>query len=77
MGTFDDNDNLTGSKVNLNKFTSAYGALKLLEYLGYGQTTTKLYSETAGVNRSIYPISSAGSYLRYLDQQLVTATSLY
>lgn len=61
MGTFDSNDNLTGSKVNMNKFTTAYGALKLLEYLGYGQTTTKLYSETAGINRSIYPVGSAGS----------------
>ena len=61
MGTFDSNDNLTGSKVNMNKFTTAYGALKLLEYLGYGQTTTKLYSSTAGVNRSVYPLSSAGS----------------
>ena len=61
MGTFDGDDNLTGSKVNMNKFTTAYGALKLLEYLGYGQTTTKLYSTSAGVNRSIYPIASAGS----------------
>lgn len=61
MGTFDDNDNLTGSKVNMNKFTTAYGSLKLLEYLGYGLTSTKLYSEAAGVNRSIYPIASAGS----------------
>ena len=61
MGTFDKDDNLTGSKVNMNKFTTAYGALKLLEYLGYGQTTTKLYSTTAGINRSIYPIDSAGS----------------
>ena len=61
MGTFDSNDKLTGSKVNMNKFTTAYGALKLLEYLGYGQTTTKLYSSTAGVNRSVYPLSSAGS----------------
>lgn len=61
MGTFDGDDNLTGSKVNMNKFTTAYGALKLLEYLGYGQTSTKLYSTTTGVHRSIYPISSAGS----------------
>ncbi len=61
MGTFDGDDNLTGSKVNMNKFTTAYGALKLLEYLGYGQTTTKLYSTSAGTHRSIYPISSAGS----------------
>ncbi len=61
MGTFDGDDNLTGSKVNMNKFTTAYGALKLLEYLGYGQTTTKLYSTSAGINRSIYPIASAGS----------------
>ena len=61
MGTFDGDDNLTGSKVNMNKFTTAYGALKLLEYLGYGQTTTKLYSEAAGIHRSIYPIASAGS----------------
>ena len=61
MGTFDSNDNLTGSKVNMNKFTTAYGSLKLLEYLGYGLTSTKLYSSTAGVNRSIYPIASAGS----------------
>ncbi len=61
MGTFDSDDNLTGSKVNMNKFTTAYGALKLLEYLGYGQTSTKLYSTSAGVNRSIYPIASAGS----------------
>ncbi len=61
MGTFDGDDNLTGSKVNMNKFTTAYGALKLLEYLGYGQTTTKLYSQSAGLNRSIYPIASAGS----------------
>ena len=61
MGTFDSNDNLTGSKVNMNKFTTAYGALKLLEYLGYGQTSTKLYSITDGINRSIYPLSSAGS----------------
>lgn len=61
MGTFDSDDNLTGSKVNINKFTTAYGALKLLEYLGYGQTSTKLYSTTTGVHRSIYPIASAGS----------------
>lgn len=61
MGTFDNDDNLTGSKVNMNKFTTAYGALKLLEYLGYGQTSTKLYSTTTGVHRSIYPIASAGS----------------
>lgn len=61
MGTFDSSDNLTGSKVNMNKFTTAYGSLKLLEYLGYGQTATKLYSEAAGFNRSIYPIPSAGS----------------
>ena len=61
MGTFDGYDNLTGSKVNINKFTTAYGALKLLEYLGYGQTTTKLYSVDAGVHRSIYPVGSAGS----------------
>lgn len=61
MGIFDGDDNLTGSKVNMNKFTTAYGALKLLEYLGYGQTSTKLYSITAGINRSIYPIASAGS----------------
>ena len=61
MGTFDSNDKLTGSKVNMNKFTTAYGALKLLEYLGYGQTSTKLYSTTDGVNRSVYPLSSAGS----------------
>ncbi len=61
MGTFDGNDNLTGSKVNMNKFTTAYGSLKLLEYLGYGQTSTKLYSQEAGINRSIYPIASAGS----------------
>lgn len=61
MGTFDSSDKLTGSKVNMNKFTTAYGALKLLEYLGYGQTSTKLYSTDAGVNRSIYPIASAGS----------------
>ncbi len=61
MGTFDGNDHLIGSKVNMNKFTSAYGALKLLEYLGYGLTTTKLYSQDAGIDRSIYPIASAGS----------------
>ena len=61
MGTFDSGDKLTGSKVNMNKFTTAYGALKLLEYLGYGQTSTKLYSTDAGANRSIYPIASAGS----------------
>lgn len=61
MGTFDSSDKLTGSKVNMNKFTTAYGALKLLEYLGYGQTSTKLYSTDAGVNRSIYPVASAGS----------------
>lgn len=61
MGTFDGDDNLTGSKVNMNKFTTAYGALKLLEYLGYGQTSTKLYSTTQAVHRSIYPIASAGS----------------
>lgn len=61
MGTFDGDDNLTGSKVNMNKFTTAYGALKLLEYLGYGQTSTKLYSTSAGTHRSIYPIASAGS----------------
>lgn len=61
MGTFDEQDNLTGSKVNMNKFTTAYGALKLLEYLGYGQTSTKLYSTTTGIHRSIYPIGSAGS----------------
>ena len=61
MGTFDNDDKLTGSKVNMNKFTTAYGALKLLEYLGYGQTSTKLYSSTAGINRSVYPIKSAGS----------------
>lgn len=61
MGTFDSSDKLTGSKVNMNKFATAYGALKLLEYLGYGQTSTKLYSTDAGVNRSIYPIASAGT----------------
>lgn len=61
MGTFDGEDNLTGSKVNMNKFTTAYGALKLLEYLGYGQTSTKLYSTTTGIHRSIYPIASAGT----------------
>lgn len=61
MGTFDSSDKLTGSKVNMNKFSTAYGSLKLLEYLGYGQTSTKLYSVDAGINRSIYPIASAGT----------------
>lgn len=61
MGTFDGNDNLTGAKVNMNKFYSAYGSLKLLEYLGYGQTTTKLYNSEGGIHRSIFPIASAGS----------------
>lgn len=61
MGTFDSSDKLTGSKVNMNKFATAYGSLKLLEYLGYGQTSTKLYSIDGGANRSIYPIASAGT----------------
>lgn len=57
-GTFDSNDSLTGSKVDVNNFTFAYGALKLLEYLGYGKTSTKNYRISVEGNQAVYPLGS-------------------
>lgn len=57
-GTFGSNDTLTGSKVDVNNFTFSYGALKLLEYLGYGKTSTKNYQTSAEGKQAVYPLDS-------------------
>lgn len=58
-GTFDSSDKLTNYVKDINGRSYSYGALKLLEYLGYGKTITKDYLLNGdGISHITFPDSS-------------------
>lgn len=58
-GTFDSSDKLTQYVKDINGRSYSYGALKLLEYLGYGKTRTKDYLLNGdGISHITFPDSS-------------------
>ncbi len=61
-GTWDGSDKLINYVRDINGRAYSYGALKLLEYLGYGTTATKTYKlNNEGSNLINFPLGSVGT----------------